>query len=237
MENIYDIYAGRDEYDFRELTPDPFPYEFYVDYLNTASVQAAIGAYVNFTESSNAVYEAFSSTGDDSRLSHTTQDVAKLLEKGVTVVMYAGDADYNCNWLGGEAVSLAVGAPHFSSAGYTNITTDDDIVHGQVRQAGHFAFVRVYESGHEVPFYQPVLALSLLERVIGGLDVATGKLKAHPGYKTDGPLKSTYRQGNGTVQWKVLDPDATYNTTTNAPNPSKKNTLKRSSRSFKPKDL
>ncbi|QKX58923.1 uncharacterized protein TRUGW13939_06051 [Talaromyces rugulosus] len=240
VESIYDIYAGRDEYDFRELTPDPFPYEFYVDYLNTASVQAAIGAYVNFTESSNAVYQAFSSTGDDSRLSHTTQDVAKLLKQGVTVVMYAGDADYNCNWLGGEAVSLAVGAPHFSSAGYTNITTDDDIVHGQVRQAGHFAFVRVYESGHEVPFYQPLLALSLFERVIGGRDIATGKLKAHPGYKTDGPLKSTYRQGNGTVQWKVLDPDATYNTTTNAPNPPKKSArdvLKRSSRPFKPKDL
>lgn len=55
----------RDEYDVRELTPDPFPYSFYTSYLNTPEVQAAIGAYQNFTQSSNAVYNAFTATGDD----------------------------------------------------------------------------------------------------------------------------------------------------------------------------
>lgn len=220
VESIYDNYLGRDEYDFRELTPDPFPYSFYVDYLNTPSVQTAIGAYTNFTESSNAVYLAFSSTGDDGRRVQTTEDVAALLSQGVSVIMYAGDADYNCNWLGGEAVSNEVGAPGFSAAGYVNITTPDGIIHGQVRQAGTFAFVRVYESGHEVPFYQPELALTMFERAISGRDIATGKHAAVAGYKTVGPLKSTYREGNATVQWKVLDSDATYNTTTNGPNPT-----------------
>lgn len=38
VEDLYDIYLGRDEYDVRELTPDPFPPEFYVDYLNTDKV-------------------------------------------------------------------------------------------------------------------------------------------------------------------------------------------------------
>ncbi|KAI9927429.1 hypothetical protein MW887_003042 [Aspergillus wentii] len=222
VESIYDEYTGRDEYDFRELTPDPFPYGFYVDYLNRASVQAAIGAYVNFTESNNAVSQAFSATGDDGRRMRTTEDVAQLLKQGVTVAMYAGDADYNCNWLGGEAVSLKVGAPHFRSAGYTNITTSDGVVHGQVRQAGRFSFVRVYESGHEVPFYQPLLSLELFERVIGGKDVATGKVVVGDGYHTVGTVKSTYREGNGTVQWRVLDSLATYNTTTNSPNPKKR---------------
>ncbi|OOF92022.1 hypothetical protein ASPCADRAFT_8887, partial [Aspergillus carbonarius ITEM 5010] len=222
VESIYDDYAGRDEYDFRELTPDPFPYEFYVDYLNQASVQAAIGAYINYTESSNAVGLAFSSTGDDGRLMNTTDDVAKLLKQNVTVVMYAGDADYNCNWLGGEAVALKVDAPHFRTAGYTNITTSDGVPHGQVRQAGNFAFVRVYESGHEVPFYQPLLALEMFERVITGKDVATGKTPVSPSLKTGGPVKSTYREGNATIQWEVLDSLATYNTTLNGPNPISK---------------
>ncbi|GLA13373.1 hypothetical protein AnigIFM62618_010362 [Aspergillus niger] len=219
VENVYDIYSGRDEYDFRELTPDPFPYEFYVDYLNKASVQAAIGAYINYTESNNAVGLAFSSTGDDGRLMNTIQDVGKLLKQGVTVVMYAGDADYNCNWLGGEAVSLQVKAANFSSAGYTNIVTSDGVTHGQVRQAGQFAFVRVYESGHEVPFYQPLLALEMFERVIGGKDVATGKIPVSSSLQTVGTPKSYYREGNSTIQWEVLDSLATYNTTTNAPNP------------------
>ncbi|KAJ9221317.1 hypothetical protein DTO169C6_6305 [Paecilomyces variotii] len=221
VESIYDNYLGRDEYDFRELVPDPFPYSFYINYLNTPSIQTAIGAYVNFTESNNAVYLAFSSTGDDGRRSNTTQDVASLLAQNISVVMYAGDADYNCNWLGGEAVAISVDAPGFQEAGYTNISTSDGIVHGQVRQAGKFAFVRVYESGHEVPFYQPELALEMFRRVISGRDVATGKhsvVLSEEGYRTVGEEKSTYREGNGTVQWKVLSPDTTYNTTLNGPN-------------------
>lgn len=238
VESIYDDYLDRDEYDFRELEPDPFPYEFYVDYLNTAEVQAAIGAYVNFTESSNGVYEAFSSTGDDGRIMNTVEDLGKLLSQGVTVVMYTGDADYNCNWLGGQAVSLMVDAPGFSSAGYVNITTDDDIVHGQVKQSGQFAFVRIYESGHEVPFYQPVVSLSMFERVLNGFDIATGKVAVRSGYKTVGPSESTYREGNSTIQFSVVDPDATYNTTTNEPNPVsrmiKRNVQSKSARRFKP---
>jgi hypothetical protein len=45
VESVYDEYLGRDEYDIRELSPDPFPYAFYVQYLNTTKVQAAIGAF------------------------------------------------------------------------------------------------------------------------------------------------------------------------------------------------
>jgi hypothetical protein len=92
VEAPYDNWSGRDEYDMRELTPDPFPYSFYVDYLNTPEVQAAIGAYQNFSESSNTVYTAFSNTGDDDRPSNTIADVQKLLAAGIQVVMYYGDA-------------------------------------------------------------------------------------------------------------------------------------------------
>lgn len=245
VEAILDIYANRDEYDIRELQPDPFPYDFFGDYLNTPEVQQAIGAYVNYSQSSTTVYNAFETTGDDDREDSTIEDVAKLVSQGVYVVQFAGDADYNCNWLGGQVVSELVEAPGFSSAGYTNVTTSDGIVHGQVKQSGNFAFVRVYESGHEVPFYQPVLALEMFERAICGVEIADGKKSWH-GYKSVGTAESTYREGNGTIQYEVLDSDATYNTTTNVPNPSNstnttstKRSLedqrkRRSTRSFKP---
>ena len=219
VESLYDVYLHRDEYDFRELTPDPFPYSFYVDYLNTPAVQAAIGAYQNYSESSNAVGTAFGTTGDDGREVSTVQDMLKLINQNVTVMMYTGDADYNCNWLGGEAVSNEIGAPGFSTAGYTNISTPDGVVHGQVKQSGAFSFVRIYESGHEVPFYQPLASLAIFERAISGTDIATGKKNVTGSYKTRGSAKSTYREGNATVQFSVLDADATYNTTTNRPNP------------------
>ena len=212
---------NRDEYDFRELYPDPFPPEFYVSYLNTPKVQNAIGAFVNFTEGSEAVYEAFNSTGDDARRVHSIRDLKRLIADNVTVFLYDGDADYNCNWLGVEVVTHQVDPAGMSSAGYANISTSDGIVHGQVKQNENFAFARIYYSGHEVPFYQPLASLELFERTIKGLDIETGKVPVYAGsgYKTKGTAKSTFREGNATVQHKVLPANATYNTTTGAPNP------------------
>lgn len=92
VENLYDIYSGRDEYDMRELTPDPFPYSYYVQYLNTPEVQKAIGAYQNFSESSGTVSAAFANTGDDDRPSGTIAACQKLLDAGVQVTLYYGDA-------------------------------------------------------------------------------------------------------------------------------------------------
>jgi hypothetical protein len=91
VENIYDIYLGRDEYDMRELSPDPFPYAFYIAYLNSPTVQAAIGAYQNYSESSGTVGSAFGSTGDDARQVSTLSDIRSLLRKNVTVMLYTGD--------------------------------------------------------------------------------------------------------------------------------------------------
>jgi len=128
----------------------------------------------------------------------------------------------NCNWLGGQAVALEIDAPGFTSAGYTDILTSDAIVHGQVKQAGNYAFARVYYSGHEVPFYQPLLALELFERVIAGKDVATGLYTvggAGNYTRTLGPAESTFREGNATVQFTEVPTSATYNVTTGAPNP------------------
>ena len=84
------------------------------------------------------------------------QDLEILLDAGVRVSLYYGDADYICNWFGGQAVSLAVNYTHaaeFAKAGYQAMTVDG-VEYGEVRQFGNFSFLRVYEAGHEVPFYQ-----------------------------------------------------------------------------------
>ncbi|KAI1760658.1 alpha/beta-hydrolase [Hypoxylon sp. FL1150] len=217
VELVYDNVLGRDEYDMRELVPDPFPYDFYTDYLNSPGLQEAIGAFTNFSSSSGAVGEAFDNTGDDGREAGTIEAVRYLLSKDVTVAVYAGDADYNCNWLGNEASMEEVADPGFARAGYVDLVTSDNVTHGQVKQAGKFSFTRIYESGHEVPFYQPLAALELFERVIKGYDIQTGKHPVSRGYLTHGTKKSTYRQGNATIQFEVLPTNATYNVTTNEP--------------------
>ncbi|KAK3660881.1 hypothetical protein LTR56_000639 [Elasticomyces elasticus] len=220
VEAPLDSIADRDEY--------AFPYTFFVHYLNSEKVQAAVGAFVNYSESSSTVSAAFTTTGDDDRESGTIEALQKLLKQGVYFVEFAGDADYNCNWLGGEVVSEMIEAPGFSTAGYTNMSTSDNIVHGQVKQAGTFAFARIYESGHEVPFYQPLTALEMFERAICGLDIADGKHNVRHGYKTVGTPRSTFREGNATVQFGQVPADAIYNTTTNQPNPYNSTVAKRS---------
>jgi len=224
-------YVSRDEYDFRELTPDPFPYNFYSNYLNTPKVQQAIGSFVNYSDYSGVVGNSFGTTGDDDREDGTIEAVRALVKQGVYVVQYTGDADYNCNWLGGEVVAAEIAAPGFASAGYQNISTSDGVVNGVVKQSGNYAFLRIYYSGHEVPFYQPVLALEMFERAINRKDIATGKqhichdglegllfCAGAPMYKTVGPAKSTFREGNGTFVFVELPDTATYNTTTHRPN-------------------
>ncbi|KAH8892090.1 alpha/beta-hydrolase [Thozetella sp. PMI_491] len=220
VELVYDDATGRDEYDFREFYPDPFPYNFYVQYLNTPKVLEALGAFVNYSDYSNAVGTGFGLTGDDGREMGTVEDVRKLVKANVTVALYAGDADYICNWIGVEAVADEVRAPGYKCAGYANMTMSDGKSYGQVKQAGKFSFTRVYESGHEVPFYQPLASLEMFDRVIRGLDIATGTVAVGPGYATKGPKKSTwFQEGNATVQWEVVSTNYTYDPSVNGPGP------------------
>lgn len=97
VEYVLDKFLNRNEYDIRELDPDPFPYNFYPAYLNSPKVQQAIGAFVNFSDYSNTVGSlAFGNTGDDDRGQGTVKDCKKLVMQGVYMVQYNGDADYIC---------------------------------------------------------------------------------------------------------------------------------------------
>ena len=63
---------------------------------------------------------------------------------------------FQCNWFGGEAVSLAINYTHsaqFKAAGYAPFHVDG-VEYGEVREYGNFSFVRIYEAGHSVPFSQ-----------------------------------------------------------------------------------
>lgn len=71
-----------------------------------------------------------------------------ILNNSVRVAMYHGDADYICNWFGGEAVSLAVNytdSAEFRAAGYAPFVLDGT-EYGEVRQYGNFSFLRMYDS-------------------------------------------------------------------------------------------
>lgn len=205
--------AGYYPYDIRQKVPSPDPPASYQQYLNYPSVLEAIGAQVNYTESNTYVQEGFLSTGDSIR-GGMIDDLAYLLSIGVRVALIYGDADYLCNWLGGEAVSFAIadrlpGSPsnsstrpgqlakpsyasHFASAGYAAIVANSSYVGGVVRQYGNLSFSRIYDAGHFVPYFQPETAFTVFTRIIQGTEISTGDIVDLSTFGSSGPANATY---------------------------------------------
>ena len=187
--------SGRDVYDITQTTPDPFPPSTYLEYLNYADVQAAIGVSINYTESNSAVASAFVQTGDYERGDQIAQ-MAYLLSLGVRVALVYGDRDYICNWLGGEAVSFSIAAQlpayrPFYSAGYADIVVNDSYIGGVVRQYGNLSFSRIYDAGHLIPAYQPETAFTVFTRIIMGSDLSLGENVNLATYSSNGTANAT----------------------------------------------
>ena len=170
--------SGRSVYDITQKVPDSFPPSTYLEYLNSAEVQGAVGAVVNYTQTSNAVVSAFNQTGDYERGGQISE-ISYLLSLGVRIALIYGDRDYICNWLGGEAISFSVAAQSptyspFYSAGYADIVVNSTYVGGVSRQYGNLSFSRIYDAGHLIPAYQPETAFTVFTRVIMGTDISLG---------------------------------------------------------------
>lgn len=200
VESAYIEISGRNYYDIASIDPTPFPPNYYLGYLANNYVQAALGVPVNYTQSTNGVYEAFNDIGDYARTDirgGQLQDIAYLLDNGIKVALMYGDRDYACNWLGAEAVSLQIpysGRSSFNSAGYAPIHTNSTYTGGLVRQHGNFSFSRVFQAGHEIPSYQPETAYRIFNRAIFGMDISTGNTTIsatkNQDYSTQGPSDS-----------------------------------------------
>ncbi|CAJ2504734.1 Uu.00g121280.m01.CDS01 [Anthostomella pinea] len=186
--------TGRDAYDIRKHPEDEDDFAELVEFLNLASTQDAIGVSLNYTTTDNSrVSTAFGSTGD-LVYPDMLADLVDLLSQGVSVHLMYGDADYICNWLGGEAVSLQVDYTHaqqFRSSGYTPFVVNG-VEYGSTRQYSNFSFTRMYDSGHMVPRDQPGASLEYFRRVIHGLAVADGSQKITDGYDTNGVAHATH---------------------------------------------
>jgi carboxypeptidase C (cathepsin A) len=197
-----DVYApylasGRSIYDISQNLLDSFPDSYYLEYLNSADVQQAIGVPVNYTQTSNTVWGAFNSTGDWAR-SGSIDDLTDLLNAGVRVALIYGDRDYVCNWFGGEAVSFAVAAAAgptylpWYGAGYAPIVANASYIGGVVREFGNLSFSRIYDAGHLVPAYQPETMFTVFSRIIQGTDISLGNVADLGNYASTGETNSTH---------------------------------------------
>lgn len=197
LEGPYYVFSGRGTYDIRHPSDDPTPPSYYEKYLEKDSVKNALGVDLNYTGSNNDVYYAFQQTGDFV-WPNFIEDLEDILTRPVRVALIYGDADYICNWFGGQAISLAANhsnAEEFKAAGYAPFLVDG-VEYGETREYGNFSFTRVYEAGHEVPYYQPIAALQLFNRTLNGWELPKGEKKLSSGDGSSGPATATHTESS-----------------------------------------
>ncbi|KAF1994320.1 putative carboxypeptidase S1 [Amniculicola lignicola CBS 123094] len=148
-------------YDVRARSNDPEPPQNYVTYLTNAAVVKAIGAQSTYQECPNAPYNKFAATGDNPR--SFMNQLSAVVASGVTTLIWAGDADWICNWVGVADVADAISYP--GQAAFTAKALApykvNGVEGGTFKTQGNLSFLKVYEAGHEVMYYQPALSLQV----------------------------------------------------------------------------
>jgi len=93
--------------------------------------------------------------------------VADLVNDGIPALIYAGDLDFVCNYLGNRAWTLKLDWQHkaeFNAAAEKDWNSGG----GLVRTANGLTFLQVYDAGHMVPSDQPEHALAMITQFIQG---------------------------------------------------------------------
>ena len=85
------------------------------------------------------------------------------MASNVTTLLWAGDADWICNWFGVLGVADQVAFPGHDSFAAKPLKpyAVDGKPAGTFKTQDNLSFLRVFAAGHEVPFYQPELALQV----------------------------------------------------------------------------
>lgn len=97
------------------------------------------------------------------------------MQSGIRVLIWAGDADWICNWFGGLAVANSIdysGKSTFSSKAVASYTVDGK-AGGTFKSVGNLSWLRVFGAGHEVPYYQPALALQAFKQTLSGKAISS----------------------------------------------------------------
>jgi len=101
--------------------------------------------------------------------------IPPLLKNGIRTIVYAGDVDFICNWMGNKAWTLNMdwhGKKGFNAAKdkawkMDNRGKKNEVV-GRERTHGGFTFLQIHKAGHMVPMDQPKVALHMLNSFLAG---------------------------------------------------------------------
>ncbi|KAI5965649.1 uncharacterized protein KGF55_001011 [Candida pseudojiufengensis] len=138
-------------------------------YLNLPEVKSVLGVKqdLEFKMCRDEIAEPFEWTGDNMRPSQQYLKTALEIDD-IPVLIYSGDKDYMCGWVGLLDVCDKLDSKEFAYQPLKNWINQEGEVVGQVKSFDGLTFVRVYDAGHMVPFDQPKNSLELINRWISG---------------------------------------------------------------------
>ena len=96
--------------------------------------------------------------------------VSDLLNAGIPVLIYAGDVDFICNYMGNKAWTLALEWKYQTEFQYAK-DMEWGNESGLVRSSHGLTFLQVYNAGHMVPTDQPVVALKMITQFMSGWEL------------------------------------------------------------------
>ncbi|KAK4791993.1 hypothetical protein SAY86_022428 [Trapa natans] len=166
-------------YDVRKTCQGPLCYDFsgVEKLLNLASVKKALGVGdIEFVSCSSAVY----SNMQNDWMKDLEVGIPALLEDGIKALIYAGEYDLICNWLGNWKWVHAMrwsGQKRFAVAKNSSFVVDRKEA-GVLKSYGPLSFLKIHNAGHMVPMDQPKASLQMLDRWMKGT-IANG-VKSRP---------------------------------------------------------
>eukprot|EP00249_Psilotum_nudum_P018317 c26745_g1_i1 orf=515-2047(-) len=163
--SILKIAGNVNYYDIRKECRGSLCYDFsnMESYLNDPSVKEALGVgNRKFVSCNPLVYEVMLIDW----MRNLEVGIPELLEDGIKLLVYAGEYDLICNWLGNSRWVSAIewsGKDKYALALSKPFMVDGEEA-GIISSFGPLNFLKVHNSGHMVPMDQPKAALEMIKR-------------------------------------------------------------------------
>ncbi|ESW04316.1 hypothetical protein PHAVU_011G085000 [Phaseolus vulgaris] len=170
FDRILTIDADINYYDIRKKCVGALCYDFsnVEKLLNQENVKSALGVGkgLKFVSCSTAVYDVLRQDA----IKNLAVGIPGLLEDGIKVLVYAGEKDLICNWIGNLMWVHAMNWPGqkaFAASPTVKFVVDGAEA-GSLNSFGPLSFLKVHDAGHLVPMDQPKVALQMLKSWMGG---------------------------------------------------------------------
>lgn len=170
-------------YDIRKQCQGNLCYDFsnMETFLNLKTVRETLGVGdIDFVSCSPTVYQAMLTDW----MRNLEVGIPALIEDGVKLLVYAGEYDLICNWLGNSRWVHAMkwsGQQNFTSSPTVPFVVDGAEA-GLLKSHGPLSFLKVHDAGHMVPMDQPKASLEMLRRWttqgLGESSTETGQMVA-----------------------------------------------------------